>query len=72
MCGTVSMGVDDRESCVDSNFRVHGIQKLRVVDMSVAPLAPNTHTQSTAYLLGEIAADKIVREYGLDKELPRL
>lgn len=36
--GTVRMGKEDQPgTCVDSNFRVCGVQGLRVVDMSVAP-----------------------------------
>ena len=36
--GTVRMGkVGDPDTCVDSQFRVLGVDRLRVVDMSVAP-----------------------------------
>ncbi|KAM3065131.1 hypothetical protein ACMFMG_006108 [Clarireedia jacksonii] len=68
MCSTVKMGGDTNieTSCVDTQFRVHGVQGLRVADLSVIPLLPNNHTQSTAYLVGETAAEKIVAEYGLD------
>lgn len=55
----------DSDACVDTSFRVRGCQKLRVVDLSVLPLLPNNHTQSTAYLVGETAAEKMVAEYGL-------
>ena len=67
MCGTVGMGVDSTSACVDSNFRVFGIEKLRVVDLSVCPFVPNNHTQSTAYVLGEMAAEKLIREHGLSE-----
>ena len=67
MCGTVGMGVDSTSACVDSNFRVFGIENLRVVDLSVCPFVPNNHTQSTAYVLGEMAAEKLVREHGLSE-----
>jgi len=37
--GTVKMGPPpDPTTCVDSKFRVDGIESLRVADMSVAPL----------------------------------
>jgi len=66
MCSTVRMGKKgDKGACVDTDFRVRGVQNLRVVDLSVLPLLPNNHTQSTAYLVGETAAEKIVAEYGL-------
>lgn len=29
---------DDADSCVDTNFRVHGLESLRVSDLSVCPL----------------------------------
>jgi choline dehydrogenase-like flavoprotein len=36
--GTVMMGKPgDLDSCVDTNFRVHGLQSLRVADLSVCP-----------------------------------
>ncbi|OWP03272.1 hypothetical protein B2J93_3004 [Marssonina coronariae] len=56
---------DDEKACVDTDFRVRGCQNLRIVDLSVLPLLPNNHTQSTAYLVGETAAEKIIAEYGL-------
>lgn len=38
---TWSMGPnDDGNSCVDSRFRMHGVDKLRVVDASVFPRSP--------------------------------
>jgi choline dehydrogenase-like flavoprotein len=67
MSGTVCMGQSEKTSCVDSDFRVHGIDRLRVVDMSVVPFVPNTHTQTTAYILGEIASDKLITEYRLNE-----
>lgn len=56
---------DDKDAVVDTDFRVRGLQNLRVVDLSVIPLLPNNHTQSTAYLVGETAAEKLIAEYGL-------
>ncbi|KAE8443347.1 hypothetical protein EG329_001990 [Mollisiaceae sp. DMI_Dod_QoI] len=68
MCSTVRMGKkEDKGACVDTDFRVRGVQNLRVVDLSILPLLPNNHTQSTAYLVGETAAEKMVAEYGLGK-----
>jgi len=37
-----------------------------VVESNKLILCSN-HTQSTAYLVGETAAEKIIKEYGLDK-----
>lgn len=57
---------DDEEACVRSDFKVRGLQSLRVVDLSVLPFLLNCHPVSVAYLVGEIAAEKIASEYGLD------
>lgn len=74
MTGTVKAGKvkvgggEEREGedvCVDPELRVNGVERLRVVDMSVYPIMPNNHTQSSAYLVGALAAEKLVREYGL-------
>lgn len=54
----------DAEAVVDREFRVRGVGKLRVCDMSVAPIVPNNHVQSTTYLIGETLAEKMIKEYG--------
>lgn len=40
MCGTLQMGIDKDSACVDSSFRVFGLEGLRVVDLSVCPFVP--------------------------------
>lgn len=40
MSGTAKMGRNAEDSCVDSRFRVFGLDALRIVDMSVAPFVP--------------------------------
>ncbi|KAL8791599.1 MAG: hypothetical protein Q9195_005804 [Heterodermia aff. obscurata] len=67
-CGTVKMGkIGDQGTCVDKDFKVVGMQNLRVVDMSVVPFLPrdsddvqSAHLQAVAYLVGETAAEKII------------
>ena len=54
---------EDEEACVDSDFRVRGLHGLRVVDLSVLPFLLNCHPVSIAYLVGEIAAEKIAADY---------
>lgn len=67
MSYTAKMGrADDPEAVVTSDFKLKGVNGLRIADMSVAPFVPKTHTQSTAYFIGETAAEKIIQEYGLD------
>ncbi|KAI9718202.1 MAG: hypothetical protein M1812_004192 [Candelaria pacifica] len=68
MCSTIKMGkLGEEGTCVDRDFRVVGLERLRVVDMSIVPFIPNAHTQATAYLIGETAAEKLIQEYGLDQ-----
>ena len=67
MVGTVRMGPDSEPTaCVDSAFRVKGVPGVRVADCSVLPVIPNNPTQTTAYLIGSMAGDRLVDEYGLD------
>jgi choline dehydrogenase-like flavoprotein len=40
MSCTVKMGKDSKTACVDSNFRVFGLECLRVCDLSVCPFVP--------------------------------
>lgn len=67
MTGTAKMGQEDDEmAVVDSKFRVRGIERLRVADMSVVPFVPNCHTQTWAYLAGETLAEKLAVQYNLN------
>ena len=59
---TVKMG-NDEEACVGSDFRLRGLQGMRVVDLSVLPFLLNCHPVSIAYLVGEIAAEKIASDH---------
>jgi choline dehydrogenase-like flavoprotein len=68
MTGTCKIGKSEKEddAVVDPMMRVFGVQNLRIADMSVVPIIPNNHTQTTAYLTGLMLGDKLVAEYGLD------
>ncbi|KAI1097284.1 putative GMC oxidoreductase [Jackrogersella minutella] len=66
MAGTAKMGKPgDSDAVVDTNFRVMGIEGLRIADMSVVPVLPSCHTQAVAYVTGITCAEKLVQEYGL-------
>jgi choline dehydrogenase-like flavoprotein len=55
--GTCKMGrKDDETRVVDADFRVRGMQGLRIADLSVRPILTCNHTQINAYLIGEICA----------------
>jgi choline dehydrogenase-like flavoprotein len=66
MAGTVRMGKrGDAVAAVDNNFRVMGIEGLRVADMSVVPVLPSCHVQAVAYVTGATCAEKLIKEYSL-------
>lgn len=58
--GTCRMG-DDALSVVDSELRVHGIKRLRVVDGSIMPTITSTNTNATVLMIAERAADLLLR-----------
>ncbi|WP_341676221.1 GMC oxidoreductase [Niveibacterium sp. SC-1] len=47
---------------LDSNFRVHGVRGLRVADASVFPLIPGFFVACAVHMVGEKAADVILRD----------
>ncbi|KAL4972000.1 hypothetical protein BDW66DRAFT_164536 [Aspergillus desertorum] len=58
--GTCAMLKREDGGCVDSQLRLYGSKgKIRVVDASIFPVIPSTHTQSTVYAVAEKAADII-------------
>ncbi|KAL4798482.1 hypothetical protein BDV19DRAFT_396838 [Aspergillus venezuelensis] len=58
--GTCAMLKLEDGGCVDSELRLYGSGgKIRVVDASIMPVVPSTHTQSTVYAVAEKAADII-------------
>jgi len=62
-CCTNKIGVkSDEKAVVDSNFKVHGTQNLRVVDASVFPRIPGYFVLSAVYMISEKAADVIIQD----------
>lgn len=55
--GSCVMGsTQNKERVVDAQFKVVGLDGLRIVDMSVCPILTNNHTQINAYLIAERCA----------------
>jgi predicted dehydrogenase (TIGR03970 family) len=62
LSGTARMGPDgDPGAVVDQELRVRGVTGLRVVDTSVLPQVPTRGPAATAVMLGERAAELMVR-----------
>ena len=60
--GTCKLGpADDRLAVVDETCRVHGVDGLRVVDLSITPRPVRAGPAATAVMIGERAADLIAR-----------
>lgn len=60
-CCTCAMMSRELGGVVGPDLKVHGVEGLRVVDASIMPLIPGTHTSATVYAVAEKAAD-IIKE----------
>ena len=69
--GSCKMGKREEGGVVDGQLRVHGVSNLRVVDASVIPLLPASHTMATVYAAAE-KVKWIVVLMSIDAELTLL
>lgn len=62
LMGSCRMGpAEDRRSVVDDRLRVHGVERLRVIDASIMPSMPSANTMAATYMIAEKGADAILR-----------
>ena len=59
---TCPIGPRENGGVLSSDFRVHGVQGLRVVDASVFPRIPGFFIVSAIYMIAEKAADVILTD----------
>ena len=59
---TCAIGAEASGGVLTSDFKVHGTERLRVVDASVFPRVPGLFIVSAIYMIGEKAADMIKAE----------
>jgi choline dehydrogenase len=59
--GTCRMG-EPADAVVDARLRVHGVERLRVVDISVMPTIASSNTHAPAMMIGEKAADMVLAD----------
>ena len=52
----------DKGAVLDSHFRVHGVEKLRVVDASVFPKIPGYFILAPIFMISEKAADTLLED----------
>jgi choline dehydrogenase-like flavoprotein len=59
---TCAIGPRHLGGVLTSDFQVHGVERLRVVDASVFPRTPGLFIVSAIYMIGEKAAEVIARD----------
>ncbi|RFN42551.1 alcohol oxidase [Fusarium flagelliforme] len=63
--GTCKMAPREKDGVVDERLGVYGLKRLKIADMSITPGNVGANTASTAFAIGEKAADLFLGELGL-------
>ena len=58
--GTCRMGAGAADAVVDARLKVHGVDRLRVVDASVFPTVTSANTNAPTVMVAQKAADLIL------------
>jgi alcohol oxidase len=70
--GTAKMAPQNKGGVVDKDLNVHGTSGLKLADLSVLPMNVGANTNNTAMMVGEKAADIIIKELGLQQPTARI
>ena len=62
-CGTARLSRNIEQGVVGPALKVHGVDKLRVVDASIIPIIPDCRIQNSVYMIGEKGADLIKADH---------
>ncbi|OQE00866.1 hypothetical protein PENVUL_c045G05736 [Penicillium vulpinum] len=62
-CGTARLSHDIDHGVVDSELKVYGAKRLRIVDASIIPVIPDCRIQNAVYMIGEKGSDIIKAAY---------
>ncbi len=61
-CGTARMGPDPRDAVVDARLRVHGVDRLRVIDASVFPQITSGNLNAPSLMVGQRGAELVLED----------
>jgi choline dehydrogenase len=61
---TCRLGPDPADAVVDDRLRVHGLDRLRVIDASVFPSITSGNTNAPTIMVGEKGADLVLADAG--------
>ena len=61
-CGTCRMGPRPADAAVDARLRVHGVERLRVIDASIFPTIPSGNTNAPAIMTGVKGAELLLSD----------
>lgn len=57
--GTAKIGLDEKDSVVSPDLKVHGVQGLRVIDASIFPSQISGHPVSLLYLIEQLCPNAL-------------